>query len=222
MRARARGRDRLAVAAAIALLSGISATTASADIMDMTGVEPQDICAECHGLDGAGNHIKFPRLAGQKPEYIIKQLNDFRGGHRKNDGGQMQKMVTELEEMDVPRVADWFSKQEPPWPKPTIEGALDLARARRLATSGIDGMPGCLSCHSATSPYLYDRPIIAPRVAGQRDYYIAKQLRDFRDGGRGNDPDDIMRKIANRLTDSEIMGLALYLSQNPDLHEAKP
>ena len=81
-------------------------------MMDMTGVEAQDICAECHGLDGAGNHIKFPRLAGQKPDYIIKQLNDFRDGRRTNDGGQMQRMATELEEKDIPQVAEWFSKQD--------------------------------------------------------------------------------------------------------------
>jgi cytochrome c553 len=220
MRPRVLRRHCLAAMAAIALASALSAARVAADMMDMTGVEPQDICAECHGLDGAGNHIKFPRLAGQKREYIVKQLNDFRAGRRKNDGGQMQKTATELDEEDIPRVADWFSKQEPPWPKPTIEGEPDLARARRLATSGTDAAPGCLSCHSATSPYLYDRPIVAPRLAGQRDYYIAKQLKDFRDGRRGNDPDGIMRQIALKLDDAEISALAVLLSQNPELHEA--
>ena len=192
-------------------------------MMDMTGVEPQDMCAECHGLDGAGNRIKFPRLAGQKPKYIIKQLSDFRDGHRKNDGGQMQKMVTELDPKDVPRVADWFSTQESAWPKRSIKGELDLARAQRLAISGAADAPGCLSCHSARSPYLYDRPtIVAPRLAGQRDFYIAKELKDFRDGRRSNDPDEMMRKVARHLTDAEIEAFAVYLSQNPDLHEARP
>ena len=208
--------------ATLVLTAGSSIPRVFADMMDMTGVEAQDICAECHGLDGAGNHIKFPRLAGQKPEYIIKQLNDFRSGRRKNDGGQMERMATELEEKDIPQVADWFSKQEAPWPKPTIDAELEFARARQLATAGANGSPGCLSCHSAASPYLYDRPYVAPRLAGQRDYYIAKQLRDFRDGRRGNDPDDIMRKIVLRLTDAEINSLSVYLSQNPALHEAKP
>ncbi len=208
--------------AALAPLFGFSTQRAVADMIDMTGVEAQDICAECHGLDGAGNHIKFPRLAGQKADYIIKQLNDFRAGRRKNDGGQMEKTATELEEKDIPLVADWFSKQEAPWPKPTIDVEPDLARAKQLATAGANGSPGCLSCHSATSPYLFDRPYVAPRLAGQRDYYIAKQLRDFRDGRRGNDPDDTMRKIALRLTDAEINSLSVYLSQNPALHEAQP
>ena len=105
-------------------------------MVDMTGVEPWDTCGECHGLDGAGNHIKFPRLAGQRHSYIIGELRDFRAGRRKNDDGQMQQMATELAEADFQRVADWFANQTPPWPKLTIEAEPDLARARQLAMSG--------------------------------------------------------------------------------------
>lgn len=207
---------------AFLLGSSLAIMPLSADMIDMTGVEPQHVCAECHGLDGAGNRIKFPRLAGQKVEYIIKQLDDFRAGRRKNDGGQMQETVTELEEKDTPRVAEWFSKQDAPWPGPTLDGEFDLVRARQLATAGEGGAPGCLACHSATSPYLYDRPVVAPRVAGQHDHYIAKQLKDFRTGRRDNDADGMMRKAAAGLTDAEILSLAAYLSQNPALHDAKP
>ena len=48
-----------------------------ADMFDMTGVDPWDRCGDCHGLDGAGNRIKFPRLGGQKQSYIIKELYRF-------------------------------------------------------------------------------------------------------------------------------------------------
>jgi cytochrome c553 len=191
-----------------------------ADMTDMTGVEPWDRCGECHGLDGAGNHIKFPRIAGQKRSYIVKQLFDFRAGRRKNDGGQMQQTATEVSEADIPRVADWFASQSPPWPKLTIEAEPDLARARQLAMSGVPGIPACLSCHSSASLRLLDRPIDAPRVAGQRDYYIAKELADFRGGRRGNDPEQMMSKIARQLTDADILSLAVFLSQNPDAHDA--
>ena len=80
-------------------------------------------------------------------------------------------------------------------------------------------MPACLSCHSAASLGMLDEGFDAPRIAGQWDYYIAKQLTDYRDGHRTNDPKRMMRKIAQRLTDNEIMSLAILLSQNPDLHE---
>jgi len=109
-----------------------------------------------------------------------------------------------------------------PFPKPTLEGPVDLARAERLATRGVDGRPGCLSCHSASSPYLSDGAVVAPRIAGQYDYYIAKQLKDFRDGRRRNDPDGMMSGVARNLSEAEITALAVFLSQQPELHEAKP
>ena len=64
--------------------------------------------------------------------------------------------------------------------------------------------------------------IVAPRLAGQRDFYIAKQLSDFRAGDRDNDPKEVMRNIAKRLSDTDITALAVFLSQTPELHEARP
>jgi len=190
-----------------------------ADMIDMSGVDPWDRCGECHGLDGAGNHIKFPRLGGQKQSYIIKQLYDFRAGRRKNDGGQMQQTATEVAAADIGKVADWFAGQTPSWPKITIDADPDIALARRLAMSGAPGIPACLSCHSAAGLGLLDEPFDAPRIAGQRDFYIAKELTDFRDGRRSNDPKRTMQRIAQRLTDTEIVSLAVYLSRNPGLHD---
>lgn len=202
--------------------TSLAVPQANADMVDMTGVEPWHSCGGCHGLDGAGNRIKFPRLAGQSRAYVVKQLTDFREERRQNDGGQMQVMASELTETDVGRVADWFAKQTPPWPEPTIEPPSDLSRARQLATVGADGIPACLSCHSAAAPALAGSEVVAPRLAGQRDFYIAKQLTDFRAGDRDNDPKDVMRNIAKRLNDGDITALAVFLSQTPELHEAAP
>ncbi len=85
-------------------------------------------------------------------------------------------------------------------------------------------MKACLSCHSTAQLGLFGGPPVeAPRIAGQRDFYIAKELTDFRDGRRHNDPDQIMTKIARRLSDADIASLAIFLSQNPALHdEATP
>ena len=174
------------------------------------GADPWDRCAECHGLFGAGNRIKFPRLAGQDPYYIMKELHDFRHGLRINDGGQMQKTATEVKKSDIPRVAKYFAAQTPPWPKRTIDAEVDLARARKLAVKGTKRMEACLDCHSAAQFGLLDKPIIGPRIAGQRDFYIAKELRDFRAGRRSkNDPERMMTKIARRLSDADILGLAV-------------
>jgi len=210
------GPARLFAVAAMAVAGlALLGAAARADSWDDSGGDPWDHCAECHGLDGAGNHIKFPRLAGQKPDYIIKQLHDFRDGKRSNDGGQMHKTATEVGIDDYPRVADWFAKQAPPWPKLTLEGEPDLARARKLANDGDGTSDGCLSCHSTTG-FSADNPKLTPRIAGQRDWYLAKELTDYRDGRRGR-PGDDMVKIAKRLSDGDIRALAVYLSQNPNL-----
>lgn len=199
-------------AAGLAIVRGAG----HAAVWDDSSGDPWDRCAECHGLDGAGNHIKFPRLAGQKPDYIIRQLNDFRNGRRSNDGGQMHKTATEVDVADYPRVAAWFAQQTPAWPKPTFEGEIDLTRARKLVNDGDSPSDdGCLSCHSSVG-FNADNPKLTPRIAGQRDWYLAKELTDFRDGRRGTAGDEMV-KIAKRLSDRDIRGLALYLSQNPNL-----
>ncbi len=131
----------------------------------------------------------------------------------------MQETANEVREKDIDRVADWFASQTPSWPKPTIDAEPDIPRARQLAISGIHGVPACLSCHSAASLGALDKPFDAPRIAGQRDYYIAKELTDFREGRRNNDPKQTMRKIARHLTDKDIVSVAMFLSQNPNLHE---
>jgi cytochrome c553 len=211
--------------AAFAVALGLTSLSSPgrADMLDTTGMEPWEACGNCHGLDGAGNRVKFPRIAGLKPDYIVKQLHDFRAGHRKNDSGQMQKMMTELNEADIARIAAWFAEQTPPWPAPTLEETAESGRIRQLAVTGASGYPACVSCHSAASPELADRPTIsAGRIAGQRDYYIAKQLTDFRDGRRANDPQQMMQRIARTLSDRDILGLAVFFSQNPELHETHP
>ncbi len=190
-----------------------------ADMLDTTGTEPWDACGGCHGLDGAGNKIKFPRISGLDPGYFVRQLHDFRDARRQNDGGQMQKMMTELEDADLARIAEWFASQSPPWPQPTLEVTFDAGRVQALAVKGVDGMDACISCHSS---HPVDSAAAGPRIAGQRDFYLAKQLLDYRDGRRDNGRSSAMQKIAKRLTDSEISGLAIYLSQNPELHEKTP
>jgi cytochrome c553 len=201
---------------------GGPASPARADMIDMTGVEPWHMCGSCHGLDGSGNRVKFPRLAGQSRAYILKQIGDFRDGRRQNDGGQMLEAATELNEADMGRVAEWFAKQTAPWPELTDAPPSDLSRARELATKGVDGIPACVSCHSTAAPALAGSETVAPRIAGQRDFYIAKQLTEFRAGDRDNDANETMRAIAKRLSDTDIAALAAFLSQTPALHEATP
>ena len=136
-------------AATLVLVGVIVMTThVRADWLDGdAGADPWDRCAQCHGLFGAGNRIKFPRLAGQDPYYIMKELHDFRHGLRTNDGGQMQKTATEVKKNDIPRVAKYFAAQTPPWPKQTIAAKVEsrprphAGDRRHPPPGGLPGLP---------------------------------------------------------------------------------
>jgi hypothetical protein len=65
------------------------------------GVQPWEICGECHGLDGVSPAARFPSLAGQRPAYIVKQVRDFRDGRRANDGDQMAANASDIGEADI-------------------------------------------------------------------------------------------------------------------------
>jgi len=89
---------------------------ARADMIVTEGVQPWEICGECHGLDGVSPVARFPSLAGQRPAYIVKQVRDFRDGRRANDGGQMAANASDIGEADIAKAAAYFSALLPPAP----------------------------------------------------------------------------------------------------------
>ncbi len=197
----------------IILLSGvlISLTNTQAGMIDKNGMQPWEICGLCHSLDGISHMAKFPKLAGQKASYIEKQLRDFKSGLRKNDGGQMEAIVNEVAEQDIPSIATYFASLKPPGVAALSDDTPDLAQAEKLYKQGdqIRSIPSCVSCHEKNNKqYGY-----APELRTQHEAYIRKQLADFKSSGRTNDNNEVMRKIANLLTDKDIENLARFLSQ---------
>jgi cytochrome c553 len=192
---------------AMLLAGALLAGPAAGDMLNMEGIEPWEICAGCHGLDGAGNALRFPRIGGQPVGYILKQLGDFRAGTRTNDGGAMEPNAAALTEEDVQRVAVWFAAQDPPPPDSEPLSPEAEATARDIVFHGRSGIPACVTCHAAAPD------AALPRLAGQQMSYLAKQLRDFRAGARGNDPGAAMRMAVRNATDAEIDALAAYLTR---------
>lgn len=185
------------------LLAVLGATTASADMISTEGMAPYEVCGLCHGLDGNSAMAKFPKLAGQKAAYIEKQLHDFRNGHRSNDGGQMQAIVTELAEADISVVAAWYESQPAPLP---VEGAFPASAAESFTNLG------CADCHTAPSP---PHGLTVPHITAQHPAYLERQLKAFRDGERQNDPDGVMQAVAAGLTDETITALSAYIAALP-------
>jgi len=193
---------------------------AYADGLGYEDAPPQEICGLCHSLDGISRTSRFPKLAGQKPGYIAKQLADFLAERRANDGGQMSAIVTEIKPRQFDAVAAYFAGLAPPPPVggPSAEGnvagtVIDIAAARRLFLEGRpeDGMPACASCHVETNP----AAPLAPYLTAQHSDYLVKQLRDFREGRRANDVSGTMQRVGAALSDGEIVALAHFLSRQP-------
>src|SRR5947208_12526830 len=92
-------------------------------------MQPWETCAECHSLDGISVMARFPKLAGQRPEYITKQVRDFRDLRRSNDGGQMQATASEVGDDDLEKAAAYFGGLPAPPPDPSV--ATDSAEWKR-------------------------------------------------------------------------------------------
>lgn len=122
-----KGRDRRSAVASVvrpfplgvvtaALAALLSVLPAQAGMIDESSLQPWENCALCHSLDGVSRMAKFPKLAGQVPAYIEKQIRDFRAARRTNDGEQMQGMARLIAEKDIPVVAKYFGTLPPPPP----------------------------------------------------------------------------------------------------------
>ena len=169
------------------------------------------VCAACHGADGNSAAPINPKLAGQIPEYIEKQLNNFKPGANgkapERANPVMMGFAATLSPDDVRNVAAYFAAQTP---KPgAARNDKTVALGQKLWRGGDvgRGIPACASCHGATGAGL---PVQYPRLKGQHADYTEAQLKAFRAGDRANDPKRMMRTIALKLSDAEIKAVADY------------
>lgn len=165
------------------------------------------VCGACHGADGNSTSPTYPNLAGQHPEYLNKQLNEFKSGARKN--ATMAPNVTNLSQQDMLNLAAYFSAQQPK-ARMAKDAAL-VAEGQKIYKGGNpgSGVPACASCHGPTGAGI---PVQFPRVAGQHSKYVYSQLMNFRSGDRANDGGKMMQVIARKMTDSEMKAVAEYMS----------
>ena len=162
------------------------------------------ICSACHGMDGNSVITANPKLAGQHPEYIVKQLTEFKAGKRAN--AVMSGMAAMLSDEDMKNLAAYFSSQKLALGQAKTNGQGSLGE--KIYRSGIaaNNLPACASCHGATGAGL---PKQFPRLGGQHADYTLAQLRTFRTGERANAP--MMMTIATKMTDAEMSAVADYI-----------
>ncbi|HNQ04278.1 MAG TPA: c-type cytochrome [Thiobacillaceae bacterium] len=165
------------------------------------------VCAACHNADGNSNNPIYPVLAGQYPEYIAKQLTEFRSGGRMN--ATMAPNAAKLSDDDILNLAAYYGAQQIKY-RPAKEAEL-AAEGRKLYKGGNQGsgVPACASCHGPAGAGI---PVQFPHLAGQHAKYVLSQLKNFRSGDRANDGGKMMQVIARKMTDEEMKSVAEYIS----------
>lgn len=166
-----------------------------------------DVCGACHGADGNSTAPVYPNLAGQHPEYIYKQLREFKAGGRKN--AIMAPNVTNLTDADMRNLAAYFSVQTPKHKLAKDAGLVAEGKKIYMGGNAGSGVPACASCHGPAGSGI---PVQFPRLAGQHAKYVQTQLHNFRSGDRLNDAAMMMRTIARKMTDQEMRAVAEYIS----------
>lgn len=164
----------------------------------------QTVCAACHGADGNSAIALNPNLAGQRSEYLLKQLTNFKEGKRKN--AVMQPMVANLSADEMKNLADYFAKQPVKLAKAKTNGAGSLGEKIYRGGIAASGVPACASCHGANGAGI---PKQFPRLSAQHADYTLAQMRAFRLGERANAP--MMMTIAAKMTDAEMQSVADYV-----------
>lgn len=164
-----------------------------------------NVCAACHTADGSRGSPANPILQAQHPEYLVKQLTEFKAGKRVN--AIMQGMAATLSEDDMKNVAAFYAGKQA---KPGFAKNKDtVALGEKIYRGGIAdrSVPACAGCHSPTGAGI---PAQYPRLAGQHSDYTEAQLVAFRGGVRNNSI--VMTGVAAKMNDKEIKAVADYIA----------
>ncbi|RLW71780.1 MAG: cytochrome c4 [gamma proteobacterium symbiont of Stewartia floridana] len=164
-------------------------------------------CAGCHGAEGNSplNPV-WPKIAGQHPAYIEKQIKDFKANKRSDP--MMTPMAMPLSDQDIADLAAYYSSQTV---KTGVAAADKVEAGERLYRAGNanTGVAACMACHGPSGAG--NPQANFPAIAGQHAAYVEKALKDFRAGNRTNDASKMMQGVVERMTDAEIAEVAQYI-----------
>ena len=167
------------------------------------------VCATCHGPRGDSISPAFPKIAGQRAEYLETQLKAFRDRTRADPMAQayMWGMTSQLSDDTIKKLAVYYSGQKP---APGRAGDPKLVqRGKAIYDGGIPAakVQACTTCHGASA----ENAALFPRLEGQHAEYLVKQLVLFKSSMRegGNAP--IMHAISTGMTFEQMEAVAAYL-----------
>ena len=174
---------------------------------DSTVAGTVHVCSSCHGPSGRSISPTFPRLAGQQKDYLVAQLQAFRDKTRADPHAQtyMWGMAARLSDQNIDAIAAYYASQ------PAVAGAPstspETTAGATIYTEGIssESVPPCMSCHGEKAEG--NGPI--PRLAGQHQVYLTRQLEAFASMARAN---EIMHENSKDLTTEQISEVSAYLA----------
>jgi cytochrome c553 len=192
------------------------------------GKEKATPCVSCHGDNGNSIASTFPKLAQQHSSYLIKQLNAFKDGTRKDP--MMSAMAMGLTDKDMIDIAAYYAVQkistnELPFldddedEKPAAKKTGGSNAIETLLAQGSDlyrngdltrEVSACIACHGPFGDG--NKPAAFPSLKSQHADYLIKTLTDFKSGARSNNPENMMHMIAKKMTDEEIKAVSYRIS----------
>ena len=189
------------------------------------GKEKAAACVSCHGDNGNSLVSTFPKLAQQHSSYLIKQLQSFKDGTRKNP--MMSSIAMGLTDDDMVDIAAYYAEQEVSANqlpvlddedegekkadgKNTIQSIIaqgsDLYRNGDLTRE----VSACIACHGPFGEG--NKPAAFPLIKSKHADYLIKTLTDFKTDLRSNNPENMMHMIAKKMTDEEIKAVSYRIS----------
>ena len=186
------------------------AFTANGQIIAMSGGPggAANACFTCHGLDGGGDGLAAPRLAGMDAGYLQKQMEDYASGLRPDDS--MGRIARALDQKARQQVTAYYAALPSP---PDPEGPARPAPAIYLTGDTQRGIVACAACHGLRGEGAGRGG--NPRIAGQPYAYTLEQIDRWKSGARRNDPRGVMAAAVKSLSDPEARAIATWLSTQP-------
>ena len=197
----------------LAAFSAFSATPVAAEKIDVAKGQQivTQVCASCHAADGNSGIPANPKLAAQHPDYLAKQLHNFKvkTGAKEAERGNavMAAFAAGLSDSDIRNVSAYLGAQVL---KPSVAKSKDTVElGQKIYRGGIaeKGVPACAGCHSPNGAGI---PAQYPRLGGQHAEYTESQLVAFRGGVRKNNAQ--MMTISARLSDLEMKAVSDYIA----------
>lgn len=179
--------------------------------VDQGAILANQTCVACHGPGGNPALAEYPRLAGQIPEYLAKQLRAFQApaGQRAHRGSPiMQPIAAGLNEQQILDLAAYYSKQQAGTGKARDPSKVEAGRKLYFGGNPSNDLPACVSCHRTDGKGISPD---FPSLAGQQPAYLEQQLQTWEAnrGGRGK----LMTMIVPHMKPEDIQAVSEFLAQ---------